>query len=87
MWGLCLAKAASTSYSWACLAQVGMLGWTTLWSEAFTLPSHVERGRKMGDLPDLFLKGRKLKMFSADLIGLPDESRCGQPSSFLITRD
>jgi hypothetical protein len=64
-----------------------MLGWTTLWSEAFTLPSHVERGRKMGDLPDLFLKGRKLKMFSADLIGLPDESRCGQPSSFLITRD
>lgn len=65
-----------------------MLGWTTLWSEAFALPSHVEWGGKTGgDLPDLFLKGRTLKMFSTDLIGLPDESRCGHPSMFLIARD
>lgn len=69
------------------LSGPGCNAWTDLlWSEAFALPSHVQWGRKTGgDLPDLFLKEREFKKFSADLIGLPDVEV--QNNIFLITRD
>lgn len=71
MWGICLARAASTLEAWAPFSLGGMLGGTTSGLKPLPFPP-TWRGKKKTeeqDLPDLSPRGRKLKMFGLAPVG------------------